>query len=55
MLIDNNLVERYIAVLVAQQINWDSFELKIAMDETKVDMINLLFNVISNSDLYYVS
>ena len=47
---DKNPVERYMTVLETQRINWDSFEFTIrAFNETKVNMINLLFNVISNS------
>ena len=52
MIIDKKPMERYRAVLKTQRINGDSFELKIeSLDETKVKMINLLFNIISNSDI----
>ena len=35
-----------------QRINWDSFKLKIGdLDEAKVIIINLYFNIISNSVL----
>ena len=55
MLIDKNPMERYRAVLETQRMNWDSFQFKIeALDKTKVNMINLLFNNISNSDLNFV-
>ena len=52
MIIDKKPMERYRAVLKTQRINGDSFELKIeSLDETKVKMINLLFNIISNSGI----
>ena len=52
MLIEKNPMERYRAVLETQRINWDSFEFKSqAIDETKVNMINILFNIFSNSYL----
>ena len=55
ILIDKNLVERYRAVSETQRIHLNSFEFKIeAIDETKVNMINLLFDTISNSDLNLV-
>ena len=42
-------------VLGTQRIKWDSFKFNIeAMDETNVSTINLIFNIISNSDLNYV-
>ena len=40
------------AVLMTQKISWDLFQLKIeALDGTNIKTINLLFNIISNSDL----
>ena len=52
MLTDENSVERYRALLATQKMNWDSFKFIIeSIDETKVNMIDLLFNIISNSDL----
>ena len=54
MLMDKNPMERYMAVLETQKINWDSFKFKIEdLAETKVSMISLLFNIISNLDLNY--
>ena len=54
MLIDKNVMERYKSVLEMQRIDWDSFQFKIeALDETKVNMINILFNFIFNSDLNF--
>ena len=55
MLIDKNLVERYKSVLDTQRIDWDLFQFKMeALDETKVNMINVLFNVVFESDLNFV-
>ena len=51
MLIDKKPVERHRAVLETQITNWDSFEFYTeALDETKVNMINHLFNIDSISD-----
>ena len=52
LLIDKNSMERYMAILETQTINWDSFQFKIeAFDETDVNMNYLLFNVFSDSNL----
>ena len=50
MLIDKNPMENYKSMLETEKNDWDSFEL----DETKMNTINVLFNVISDSDLNYV-
>ena len=55
MLIDKNPVERYKSVLEKQRIYWDTFQLKMeALNETKMNMINVLFNVIFDLDLNFV-
>ena len=39
------------AALETHRINWESYQFKSeTLDETKVNMINFLFNVISDSD-----
>ena len=54
-LIDKNPIERYMSMLETENIDWDSFQFEVeALDETKVNMINLLFNVISDLDLNFV-
>ena len=54
-LIDKNPVERCKSMLETEKIDWDSFQFKIeALDETKVNMINNFFNVISDLDLNFV-
>ena len=50
ILIDENLMKRYRAVLDMHRINWDSFEFEIkVLDYSKVNMINFYFNIILNS------
>ena len=52
MLIDTNPVERYRAVMETQRINWDSLKFNIeAISENKMNVIHLLFTIISNLDL----
>ena len=52
MLFNKNPVERYRVALMTQRINWGSFDFIIeTIDETYVNMINHLFNIISTSDL----
>ena len=47
MLIDKNPMERYKSVLKTQRIDWDSFQFEMeALDEIKVNLINVLFNII---------
>ena len=42
-------------MLETKRLDWDSFQFKVeAIDETKVNMINALFNVSSDSDLNFV-
>ena len=51
-LIYKNPMKRYKTVLETQIINWDSFKFKVeSLDEANVNMINLLFDIVSNSDL----
>ena len=55
MPIDKNPMEIHKSVLEMEKIDWDSFQFKVeALDETKVSMINVLFNVISDSVLNFV-
>ena len=54
MPIDKNPMEIHKSVLEMEKIDWDSFQFKVeALDETKVNMINDLFNVISDSDFNF--
>ena len=54
-LIDNNPVERYKSVLETQRVDWDSFQFETeALDEIKVNMKNVLFNIIFDSFLNFV-
>ena len=49
---NKNPLKRYMAVLETQRIKGNLFKFKIeAIDETKVNIINILFNIISNSHL----
>ena len=49
-------MERYESVLETQSIDWDSFQFEIeALDETKVNMINVLFNIIFDSFLNFLA
>ena len=48
-------MERYKSVLETQSTDCDSLQFKMdALDETKVNMINVLFYVILDSDLNFV-
>ena len=52
MVINKNPVEGYKSVLEMQRNDGDSFQSIVeVLDETKVNMIHFLFNVISDSDL----
>ena len=53
-LIEKNPMEKYKSMLETEKIDWDSFQFKAeAFNETKVNIINDLFNVISDSDLSF--
>ena len=53
-LIDKNPMERYESMLETEKIDWDSFQFIVeALDQSKVNMTNDLFNVISDLDLNF--
>ena len=54
-LIDKYSVERYKSVLERQRINCDSFQFEMeALHETKVNIINVLFDIIFDSFLNFI-
>ena len=54
LFIDKNLRERYESVLETQSIDWTFVFKKDTIDEAKVEMIKVLFDFISDSDLNFV-